>query len=171
MLVIYESKATTSTVHIVASGTVSRMSRAVAASFNFILAFVTLIFIRVEMVTARAQPMTDPKGASVLVTGAAGFIGSHVAQACAEKGMKVVAMDDMSGGFESNIPKGITFINGDCRDALLLEKLFKEHKFAYVYHLAAYAAEGLSHFVRSYNYRVRVLFLIVTLSCFFFIFV
>ena len=112
------------------------------------------------MVSARAQPMTDPKGASVLVTGAAGFIGSHVAQACADKGMKVVAMDDMSGGFESNIPKGITFINGDCRDALLLEKLFKEHKFAYVYHLAAYAAEGLSHFVRSYNYRVRFLFLI-----------
>ena len=41
----------------------------------------------------------------MLVTGAAGFVGSHVARYCAhELGMKVVAVDDMSGGFEENIP-------------------------------------------------------------------
>ena len=136
-----------------------RMYRADSASLNFILVFVIVLFFGTEMVTARAKPMTDPKGASVLVTGAAGFIGSHVAQACADKGMKVVAMDDMSGGFETNIPKGgdIKFVNGSVTDALLLEKIFKEHKFRDVDPLAAYAAEGLSHFVRSYNYRVRFL--------------
>jgi len=109
------------------------------------------------MPVTRAEPMIDPKGASVLVTGAAGFIGSHVAAVCAEKGMKVVAIDDMSGGFETNIPDNVEFVKGDCTDALMLEKLFTKHKFAYVYHLAAYAAEGLSHFVRSYNYRVNLL--------------
>jgi len=98
--------------------------------------------------------MIDPKGASVLVTGAAGFIGSHVAAVCAEKGMKVVAIDDMSGGFASNIPDGIEFIKGDLKNETFVEELFMEHgHFEYVFHLAAYAAEGMSHFIRGFNYK------------------
>merc|ERR1712151_484917 len=50
----------------------------------------------------------------------------------------------------------MTFVQGDIKDALLLERLFIEHRFDYVYHLAAYAAEGLSHFIRSFNYRTNL---------------
>eukprot|EP01061_Rhynchopus_euleeides_P011213 TRINITY_DN20780_c0_g1_i2.p1 TRINITY_DN20780_c0_g1~~TRINITY_DN20780_c0_g1_i2.p1 ORF type:complete len:469 (+),score=175.45 TRINITY_DN20780_c0_g1_i2:112-1518(+) len=93
-------------------------------------------------------------GKRVLVTGAAGFIGSHVARWCRDLGMQVVGIDDLSGGFVENIPEGIDFIQVDVKNATALELVFMKYKkFDYVYHLAAYAAEGLSHFVRSYNYR------------------
>lgn len=96
------------------------------------------------------------KGKTALVTGAAGFIGSHVARHCRDLGMNVLAMDDLSGGFKSNVPSGVTFIRGDIKDAEMLDRLFKTHKIHYVYHLAAYAAEGLSHFIRSFNYRTNL---------------
>eukprot|EP00928_Gymnodinium_smaydae_P057142 TRINITY_DN40417_c0_g1_i1.p1 TRINITY_DN40417_c0_g1~~TRINITY_DN40417_c0_g1_i1.p1 ORF type:complete len:482 (-),score=81.32 TRINITY_DN40417_c0_g1_i1:33-1397(-) len=95
-------------------------------------------------------------GKTALVTGGAGFVGSHVAIHCRQLGMRVVIMDDLSGGFRSNVPDGITFVNGDIKNATLLDTLFQEHRFAYVYHLAAYAAEGLSHFIRSFNYRTNL---------------
>jgi len=94
---------------------------------------------------------------SVLVTGAAGFIGSHVADHCLAQGMKVVAVDDLSGGFRENVPAGAIWIQGDVRDADFLASLWKQEKFDYVYHLAAYAAEGLSHFIRRYNYETNLL--------------
>merc|ERR1719409_1139244 len=70
--------------------------------------------------------------------------------------MKVIAIDDLSGGFTSNIPERVTFLKIDVKDAMALEKLFNEHKIDYIYHLAAYAAEGLSHFIRSFNYRTNL---------------
>ena len=88
-----------------------------------------------------------------LVTGGAGFIGSHVAKHCLDRGDKVVILDDLSGGFEDHIPAGADFVNGSITDETLVTKLFEEHKFNYVYHLAAYAAEGLSHFIRRFNYN------------------
>lgn len=88
-----------------------------------------------------------------LVTGGAGFIGSHVAKHCLDLGHQVVILDDLSGGFEDHIPDGCTFINGSVTDHILLEGLFNEYQFDYVYHLAAYAAEGLSHFIRRFNYN------------------
>jgi len=93
----------------------------------------------------------------VLVTGVAGFIGSHVADHCLSQGMCVVGLDDLSGGFVDNIPAGATFVRGSVTDAALVERLFQEHAFDYVYHLAAYAAEGLSHFIRRYNYQTNLL--------------
>lgn len=96
------------------------------------------------------------RGKTALVTGAAGFVGSHVAAHCRDLGMKVVALDDLSGGFRANIPEGVTFIEGDIKDATLLDGIFKEHRIDFVYHLAAYAAEGLSHFIRSFNYRTNL---------------
>ncbi|WP_420645706.1 NAD-dependent epimerase/dehydratase family protein [Candidatus Leptofilum sp.] len=88
-----------------------------------------------------------------LVTGGAGFIGSHVAQHCLNMGHKVVVLDDLSGGFQDNVPEGVQFVSGSVTDAALIEQLFRQHKFNYVYHLAAYAAEGLSHFIRRFNYN------------------
>lgn len=93
------------------------------------------------------------KTQNILVTGAAGFIGSHIADELLRAGHKVVVLDDLSGGFEINVPNGATFVNGSINDTALIEKLFTEHKFSYVYHLAAYAAEGLSHFIRRFNYE------------------
>jgi UDP-glucose 4-epimerase len=95
--------------------------------------------------------------ASALVTGAAGFIGSHVADHCLAQGMQVVAIDDLSGGFRENVPAGATWVQGDIRDPGFVQSLWKIAKFDYVYHLAAYAAEGLSHFIRRYNYQTNLL--------------
>jgi UDP-glucose 4-epimerase len=89
-----------------------------------------------------------------LVTGAAGFIGSHVAEHCLALGMSVVASDDLSGGFRENVPAGTTWVQGDLKNCQFVRSLWKEHgPFDYVYHLAAYAAEGLSHFIRAFNYQ------------------
>eukprot|EP01059_Diplonema_ambulator_P012712 TRINITY_DN2314_c2_g1_i1.p1 TRINITY_DN2314_c2_g1~~TRINITY_DN2314_c2_g1_i1.p1 ORF type:complete len:205 (+),score=88.02 TRINITY_DN2314_c2_g1_i1:1-615(+) len=72
--------------------------------------------------------------------------------------MEVVGVDDLSGGFVENVPEGITFYLVDVKNASSMSALFAKHgPFDYVYHLAAYAAEGLSHFIRSYNYRNNLL--------------
>lgn len=87
-----------------------------------------------------------------LVTGGAGFIGAHVAQHCLGMGHEVVVLDDLSGGFRDQVPEGACFVEGSVTDHALLSRLFDENEFDYVYHLAAYAAEGLSHFIRRFNY-------------------
>lgn len=87
-----------------------------------------------------------------LVTGGAGFIGSHVAQHCLASGLDVVILDDLSGGFRDHVPKGATFVQGSIVEHELMHQLFARHRFDYVFHLAAYAAEGLSHFIRRFNY-------------------
>lgn len=87
-----------------------------------------------------------------LVTGAAGFIGAHVTRELLKLGHTVVALDDLSGGYEDYLPQGVTFVKGSIVDHALLDKLFTQHRFDYVYHLAAYAAEGLSHFIKRFNY-------------------
>ncbi|MBX3256524.1 MAG: NAD-dependent epimerase/dehydratase family protein [Chitinophagaceae bacterium] len=92
---------------------------------------------------------------NVIVTGAAGFIGSHVAKDLIQKGHTVLALDDLSGGNESNIPKGAIFLKASINDDLL--NAFKNFKPDFVYHLAAYAAEGLSHHIPSFNYQNNVL--------------
>lgn len=88
-----------------------------------------------------------------LVTGGAGFIGSHVVRHCLAMGHQVIVLDDLSGGFEDHIPEGATFVQGSVSDEQLVTRLFAQYKFTYVYHLAAYAAEGLSHFIRRFNYN------------------
>jgi UDP-glucose 4-epimerase len=93
----------------------------------------------------------------VLVTGAAGFIGSHVAEQCLRFGWEVVAVDDLSGGFIENVPTGVQWVPGNVVNPQFVESLWQNGRFDYVYHLAAYAAEGLSHFIRHYNYEVNLL--------------
>ncbi len=91
-----------------------------------------------------------------LVTGAAGFIGSHVVDSCLELGMEVVATDDLSGGFRENVPDGARWVEGDLRDGDFVKSLWDDAHFDHVFHLGAYAAEGLSHFIRAYNYRTNL---------------
>jgi len=92
-------------------------------------------------------------GKKSLVTGGAGFIGSHVAEELVNMGHEVVVLDDLSGGFPENVPPGAKFVQGSINDHLLIDALFGQHHFDYVYHLAAYAAEGLSHFIKRFNYE------------------
>ena len=92
-----------------------------------------------------------------LVTGAAGFIGSHMVDNVLMMGHDVVALDDLSGGFEENINPKAEFIKGSVEDYELVQGVFERYRFDYVYHLAAYAAEGLSHFIKRFNYSNNLL--------------
>jgi len=93
----------------------------------------------------------------VLVTGAAGFIGSHVCRHLLKAGHSVIGLDDLSGGFRDYVPDGVKFVEGSVTDSALVKKLFSENKLDYVFHLAAYAAEGLSHFIKHFNYTNNLL--------------
>lgn len=88
-----------------------------------------------------------------LVTGGAGFIGAHLTNELIKQGHQVIVLDDLSGGFEENVNPKAIFIKGSIMDHQLLEDIFNQYKFDYVYHLAAYAAEGLSHFIKRFNYN------------------
>lgn len=92
----------------------------------------------------------------VLVTGAAGFIGSHVAEHCLRLGFDVVATDDLSGGRRENVPRGAIWIDGNLCSADFVKQLWDHTPIDHVFHIAAYAAEGLSHFIRRYNYETNL---------------
>jgi UDP-glucose 4-epimerase len=90
----------------------------------------------------------------ILITGVAGLLGSRLSDYIIENHpeVHVVGIDDMSGGYKENVsPKvelwEMNLVNGN------IQECFERHQFDYVYHLAAYAAEGLSPFIRSYNYQ------------------
>jgi UDP-glucose 4-epimerase len=65
----------------------------------------------------------------ILVTGGAGFIGSHLAEELICNGHEVVVLDDLSGGFVDNVPMGARFVQGSILDVELINRLFYAHKF------------------------------------------
>jgi UDP-glucose 4-epimerase len=97
--------------------------------------------------------MTKP---TALVTGGAGFIGTNVARELLKEGYEVVVLDDLSGGKRRYVPPAAHFRQGDICDVPFVESLFAQYGFDYVFHLAAYAAEGLSHFIKRFNYTNNV---------------
>ncbi|HHP7229365.1 MAG TPA: UDP-glucose 4-epimerase GalE [Xenococcaceae cyanobacterium] len=83
---------------------------------------------------------------TILVTGGAGYIGSHAAYALKQNGYEVVVLDNLSYGHRElieNVVK-VELVIGDTSDRLLLEKLFATHDIAAVMHFAAYIAVGES---------------------------
>lgn len=94
---------------------------------------------------------------NALVTGGAGFIGSHVAEHLLNAGHKVVVLDDLSGGAATNVPSAALLLTGSITDADLVDRICRSFEIDVIYHLAAYAAEGLSHFIRRFNYENNVI--------------
>lgn len=92
----------------------------------------------------------------VLVTGCAGFIGSHICEHLLARGFQVIGIDDLSGGYVRNLPDGISFYEKKIQDPNA-SWIFEYYKPEYVIHAAAYAAEGLSHYIRMHNYENNVL--------------
>tara|TARA_R100001460_G_scaffold107554_1_gene156483 strand:- start:4539 stop:5582 length:1044 start_codon:yes stop_codon:yes gene_type:complete len=90
---------------------------------------------------------------TVLITGVAGLLGSRLADWIIQNqpNTTVIGVDDLSGGFEENIHPDVKFWQMDLVNHPI-ENIFEAHKIDYVYHFAAYAAEGLSPFIRGYNY-------------------
>ena len=96
---------------------------------------------------------------NILITGCAGLIGSHLSQHLLKRGHVVVGVDDLSGGYEDWLPRepNFKFFKEDLADSEYLENIFLNGNFEAVFHLAAYAAEGLSPFIRVFNYRNNVI--------------
>jgi UDP-glucose 4-epimerase len=80
----------------------------------------------------------------IIVTGGAGFIGSHVADALLLAGHNVLVLDDLSTGRRENVPAKATFVQGDIRDASLVSKVWAEHKPEVVSHQAAQTSVAIS---------------------------
>ncbi len=80
--------------------------------------------------------MNDTTKVPVLVTGGAGYIGSHAVLALADAGWPVAVLDDLSTGFRFAVPEGVTFYEGDIADTALLGRIFAEQGTQAVMHFA-----------------------------------
>lgn len=97
---------------------------------------------------------------TALITGCGGLLGNHYSRFLLQKGYTVIGVDDLSGSYKEYLPTGDNFYFHKLKleeNPNSLSKLFEEHQPSTVYHFAAYAAEGLSPFVRRYNYTNNVL--------------
>ena len=88
----------------------------------------------------------------VLITGVAGLLGSRLADHLVSHNIEVIGIDNLSGGYIENVNPKVIFYNMDLQNTKLRD-IFEQHKPTFVYHFAAYAAEGLSPFIRTYNYK------------------
>lgn len=90
----------------------------------------------------------------ILITGIAGLLGSNLADYLINKKIQVIGIDDLSGGYIENInPNVENYKINLVYDVKSLNEIFSKHNIDYVFHFAAYAAEGLSPFIRNYNYN------------------
>lgn len=96
---------------------------------------------------------------NVLITGVAGLLGSKLADwiITNKPDVKVIGIDDLSGGYIDNVHKDVIFHKDNILDDTFINQIFDKYKPTYVFHFAAYAAEGLSPFVRGFNYTNNLL--------------
>ena len=90
------------------------------------------------------QPAQTPKHRAVLVTGGAGYIGSHMVRVLLDAGHQVVVLDDLSSGHAETIPPGVTFVKGDIRSRDLVTALLRDHEVSAVFHFASRIQVGES---------------------------
>jgi len=90
----------------------------------------------------------------VLITGVAGLLGSRLADYLlqTQPDIKIIGIDDLSGGYKENVDPKVKSYWMDLKDPNL-KNIFEQEQPDYVFHFAAYAAEGLSPFIRTYNYQ------------------
>lgn len=81
---------------------------------------------------------------SWIVTGGAGYIGSHVVRALADAGLQPVILDDLSSGVASFVPEGVPFVQGSILDRDLVEQALRDHEAEGVIHVAGYKYAGVS---------------------------
>jgi len=95
---------------------------------------------------------------NILITGVAGLLGSNMADWILNNHQEynVIGVDDLSGGYLDNVNDKVIFENYNLSDKNL-SSLFEKYNFDYVFHFAAYAAEGLSPFIRTFNYQNNLL--------------
>ena len=91
----------------------------------------------------------------IFVTGCAGLLGANYTRHLLANGHQVIGIDDLSGGYKAFLPtaENFTFAKFDLEKRKKVVELFNEHKPEVLLHFAAYAAEGLSPFIRNFNYR------------------
>jgi UDP-glucose 4-epimerase len=102
----------------------------------------------------------------ILITGVAGLLGSRMTSWLLENksDCEIVGIDDLSGGYLENIDSRVKFYQLNCADDEF-EQRFNQEKPDYVYHFAAYAAEGLSPFIRKYNYKNNLISTANIINC------
>jgi len=93
----------------------------------------------------------------ILITGIAGLIGTHFSKYLLDKNYEIIGIDSLFGGFLENVDKRTIFYKTDLIDHLEVENIFRKHKPDIVFHFAAYASEGLSPFIRRFNYNNNVI--------------
>ena len=94
----------------------------------------------------------------ILITGVAGLLGSRLSDWIIENtNYEVIGVDDLSGGYAENINKKVNFYNFNLTNLKKLKEVFMKENIEIVYHFAAYAAEGLSPFIRKFNYENNVI--------------
>jgi UDP-glucose 4-epimerase len=76
-------------------------------------------------------------GMTILVTGGAGYIGSHIVHELSDRGESVVVLDNLSTGFRESVPATAQLVVGDIGDGVLVAKLLSEHRVQAIVHLAA----------------------------------